>query len=175
MSEQTLFWLFSTIAQTFGAILGVVGMVAIYRFQDIRRLRWDVMAWCESERHSRFGEHVHMQAAEGFISAWRREKKTLNVEAEKGQRNFEKLNAAEDKLVELFRTHERIRWKFISFVMFKLLTILAALALLPFCKDTLFIESFIDTLGLLVITSLVLAGWLGVSLIPSGKLDISES
>jgi len=35
MQIDDLYWFFSTIAQTFGAIVGVVGMLTVFRFQLI--------------------------------------------------------------------------------------------------------------------------------------------
>jgi hypothetical protein len=39
MTETALLYLFSTIAQTYGAILGVMGMLAVYRLQVLREVR----------------------------------------------------------------------------------------------------------------------------------------
>ncbi len=39
MTEDTLCWLFSTIAQTHGAIVGIMGMLTFYRLQNLSRYR----------------------------------------------------------------------------------------------------------------------------------------
>jgi hypothetical protein len=39
MTDTALFYLFSTLAQTYGAILGVMGMLAVYRLQVLRDVR----------------------------------------------------------------------------------------------------------------------------------------
>jgi hypothetical protein len=42
--DTMLFYLFSAIAQTYGAILGVMGMLAVYRLQMLRGVRRDLRA-----------------------------------------------------------------------------------------------------------------------------------
>ena len=39
MNQDTLFWLFSTIAQAYGAIVGIVGLLVVYRLDNQNRLR----------------------------------------------------------------------------------------------------------------------------------------
>lgn len=53
MTADTLYWLYSTIAQTLGAILGVGGMVCVFRLGTLRGGRWRIV-----ERMSQFCFHV---------------------------------------------------------------------------------------------------------------------
>jgi hypothetical protein len=43
MDKETLFWLFSTIAQSYGAIVGIIGLLVIYRLENQSRLRGSIM------------------------------------------------------------------------------------------------------------------------------------
>ena len=35
MTQETLYWLFSTVAQTYGAIVGILGMLVVYKLQHL--------------------------------------------------------------------------------------------------------------------------------------------
>ncbi|MBW1910484.1 MAG: hypothetical protein JRJ11_13250 [Deltaproteobacteria bacterium] len=41
MTEDTLYWLFSTIAQTYGAIAGIIGMLTVYKLQQLSNAKKD--------------------------------------------------------------------------------------------------------------------------------------
>ncbi|NIO20879.1 MAG: hypothetical protein GTN76_09115 [Candidatus Aenigmarchaeota archaeon] len=51
MTEDTLSWLFSTIAQTYGAIVGIMGMLTVYRLQTLSRYREDCRKRAEGSAH----------------------------------------------------------------------------------------------------------------------------
>ena len=44
MDENTLYWLFSTIAQSYGAIIGIIGLLVVYRLETQSRLRESITA-----------------------------------------------------------------------------------------------------------------------------------
>ena len=38
MDKEALYWLFSTIAQSYGAIVGIVGLLVVYQLENKNRL-----------------------------------------------------------------------------------------------------------------------------------------
>lgn len=42
MEERTLYWLFSTIAQAYGAIIGIVGLLVVYQLENLSRRRGSI-------------------------------------------------------------------------------------------------------------------------------------
>ena len=69
MDEDTLYWLFSTIAQTYGAILGVIGMLMVYRLQNLSTIIKERMENSLIQRKQHFGEPSYSQSPEEFFKA----------------------------------------------------------------------------------------------------------
>ena len=58
MTEDTFYWLFSTIAQTYAAIVGIMGMLTVYRLQTLSRYREDCRKRTEGPAHDVFDYEV---------------------------------------------------------------------------------------------------------------------
>ena len=58
MTEDTLYWLFSTIPQTYGAIVGIMGMLTFYRVQSLSRYREGCRKRAEGPAHDDFDYEV---------------------------------------------------------------------------------------------------------------------
>jgi len=58
MTEDILYWLFSTIAQTYGAIVDIMGMLTVYRLQSLSRYREDCRKRAEGPAHDAFDYEV---------------------------------------------------------------------------------------------------------------------
>ena len=43
VNANTLYWLFSTIAQTWGALLGVGGLLVVFKLEALRNARWSII------------------------------------------------------------------------------------------------------------------------------------
>ena len=67
MPTDQVYWLFSTIAQTLAALVGVVGMVIIYKFQTIGNTERSIMNESSNIRMSVFGEKAINQNPSTFI------------------------------------------------------------------------------------------------------------
>ena len=70
MTQETLYWLFSAIAQTLGAVVGIIGMLAIYKFQLISNHIRTLMENSAHLRGSFFGNKHVSQTAEQFVEEW---------------------------------------------------------------------------------------------------------
>ena len=165
MDANDLYWLFSTIAQTLAAIVALVGMVCVYRFQGIHTSKWNILQNSMEVRWSYFTEDSYTQNAEKFLEALSKKKGIGD------QRDLAKLNAVKCGLVELLESQAEIRLKFIIFLLFNLTVILLCISALPFCKDL--VSWGIPTVILTVTTlaeSFVLTGDLCISLIPRRRI-----
>lgn len=60
MNQDTLYWLFSTIAQTYGAIVGIVGLLVVYRLQNERSIRTELRDRNVNRMGNVFGDKAHV-------------------------------------------------------------------------------------------------------------------
>jgi hypothetical protein len=67
ITQQDLYWILSTIAQTLGAIVGIVGMVTVYQFQNIRNSNRDLIQNSFNNRIHVFGIDAIQQDAYRFL------------------------------------------------------------------------------------------------------------
>lgn len=71
MTAETLYWFFSTLAQTLGALVGVVGMLTVFRLQNIYNSINSAMKGSSDLRRSCYGSPYHLsQTTEQFIETW---------------------------------------------------------------------------------------------------------
>ena len=70
MTIDTLHWLFSTIAQTYGAILGVFIMLTIYRLQTLSNDTENCRKRAERAALSMLGTESYGLSPEGLVEKW---------------------------------------------------------------------------------------------------------
>jgi hypothetical protein len=70
MNEDTLYWVFSTIAQTYGAIVGIIGMLTIYRLQNLSNRIEDCRKRIEKNAFTTFGAEARILSPENLATKW---------------------------------------------------------------------------------------------------------
>lgn len=70
MGKEQFFWLFSTIAQTYGALIAVIGMLVVFRFQNISSYISTVHQKHLVIRRGYFGDKAYSQSPDKFIEDW---------------------------------------------------------------------------------------------------------
>jgi len=83
MTEQTLYWLFSTVAQTLGAIVGIIGMLTVYRLQNIPNQKRQIMEDSSSYRQYFFGLAAKSQTPEKSAEDWPKKKRPEEIDTKK--------------------------------------------------------------------------------------------
>ncbi len=162
---EDLRWFFSTIAQTLGAVVGLVGMVCVYRLQGIYSSKWDIMQGSDVSREESFGISAHGQSAVDFIEAW------SNMEKE-GIPHLDRsiLDATAVGLTDLLDMQASIKFRLIAFLIVNLTIIFGFIVALPFCE---FLSAYRDRVifeaVVFVIISLSSTVWLSYALIPPGR------
>jgi len=131
LDKDTLYWLFSTVAQTYGAIVGVIGMLTVYRLQNLSNFIKEAMDNSKDRRLNYFGEAIYGQSPQGFIAAWREHKQTHEV-WNAGDKNF--LDKFSDDLSRGLEQTEKIKMRGIRFLRIHLLIIIFSILALLFSK-----------------------------------------
>jgi hypothetical protein len=72
MTENTLYWLFSTIAQTYGAVLGVFGMLTVYRLQTLSNDTENCRKRAEVPARVVFGVEAYGLSPEDLAEKWQK-------------------------------------------------------------------------------------------------------
>ena len=67
MTQNDLYWFFSTVAQSLGAIVGVVGMLTVFRLQNLENYIKGIMDRSLEIRLMLFGDIIVNQKTEDFI------------------------------------------------------------------------------------------------------------
>ncbi len=70
MTDDALYWLFSTIAQTLGAIVGVIGMLTVYKLQLIANNIRQRMEGSVESRKVYYPDTFFSITPEEFVESW---------------------------------------------------------------------------------------------------------
>jgi hypothetical protein len=130
MTPDALYWLFSTIAQTLGAIVGLIGVFSVYRIQVLRKGQDEIMERTLSARKLFFGLSATGQSQSQFYTRWG------EVAESKKQQNAEQtaiLNRAMDELTLVMLSRDIIVSNFRLFLTITILAIFASVLALPYC------------------------------------------
>jgi len=130
MDKVMLYWLFSTIAQTYGAIVGVIGMLTVYRLQILSNYIKEAMDSTKKRRESHFAEAAYGQDVKEFIEGWNN-RKTSSREFDKNDIKF--LTEASDNLRRTLDQIEKIKVRGINFLLTHLIIIVLSIVALLFC------------------------------------------
>jgi hypothetical protein len=135
MTDQDLYWLFSTIAQTLGSIGGVVGMLTLFRAQNISNT---IMKYYRSSEDARniFGLRFTKNATV-FIEKWGKYKKANPQILDKTDYNYNEakdLDIIKDEIKKLMLRRAGIKSKFVESLIINLIIIFGSIAVIPFSK-----------------------------------------
>jgi len=70
MTAETLYWLFSTVAQTYGAIVGIIGMLTVYKLQIIRNKKTEIIKQTDRQLQYFFDYKRFTMTPEDIVYAW---------------------------------------------------------------------------------------------------------
>ena len=153
MTPEALYWLFSTIAQTLGAIVGLIGVFSVYRIQVLRKGQEDIMERTLPARKVFFGLSAVGQTQTQFYTRWG------EVEEDKKGQNVEPaaiLNRAIDELTLVMLSRDIIISNFRLFLTINLMAIFACVLALPYCNVLIRLSSW-TIVGTLVIFGVCMA------------------
>ena len=153
MTPDALYWLFSTIAQTLGAIVGLIGVFSVYRIQVLRKGQGDIMEKTLPARKVFFGLSAAGQSQAQFYTRWG------EIEEEKKRQNVEPasiLDRAIDELTLVMLSRDIIISNFRLFLTINLMAIFASVLALPYCNVLIRLSSW-TIVGTLVIFGVCMA------------------
>jgi len=161
MTIDTLHWLFSTIAQTYGAILGVFIMLTIYRFQTLSNDTENCRKRAEDSARYFFGTEIYGLSPEGLAEKWEQS-------PEMHKDNFEgQIMKREVGRIEAYHLwSEKIRKWLIAFILVYGIVIVAALLGIWFTselqklKPVIIYRVFVSSLVISVISIILLIWYL---------------
>jgi len=135
MTPVDLYWLFSTIPQTLGAIVGVVGMLTVFDLQNISNTIRD--HYHSSEQYRKYFNLRFTKNAMDFIEVWEKYKKDNPKIVDKNQHHYDhvkELDSIKDAIEELLEQRANIKPKFIDSLIVNLIIIFGSIAIIPFSK-----------------------------------------
>ena len=134
MDSITLYYFFSTFAQTFGAIVGLMGILTVYRLQQLNtRLEkiWEPYVPFIAES---IGSDADGITPFNLPQLWEHAKKRVTQEGGSLEEAHLETNAAVLKTEPLIKTIHTSKDRFILFLILNVSTILLSLLLIPFCE-----------------------------------------
>lgn len=135
MNNDTLYYFFSTIAQTYGAIVGLIGMLTVYRLhrledtisQKYNQVRDDIL--------SSSGKNPDDYKMEELSPLWEETKQGLVPEREGWNQCHYVFRSFILFLDDILPTRSFTKDRFIHFLIVNALIIFLSLILLPFCES----------------------------------------
>jgi hypothetical protein len=134
MVSNTLYYLFSTLAQTFGAIVGLIGILTVYRLQQLNtRLEkiWEPNIPVIAEA---IGGDADGITPFNLPLLWEHTKHRVTQEGGSLDESHLATNAVILKTEPLITSIHTSKDRFIVFLVLNLSTILLSLLLIPFCE-----------------------------------------
>jgi hypothetical protein len=137
ITGEDLYWFFSTLAQTLGAIVGVVGMLTVFRLQNLTTSMQRHLDATHIQRNNIFGgEKAFNQTPEDVINDFTKKYPDFDLTKFKSESSVSILYYGYQQILKLFNTFKKIRYRFLRvFLPFQLLAIFSSLALLPFSRN----------------------------------------
>lgn len=140
MDPNVLYWFFSTIAQTLAVIVAVIGMLIVYRLQNISQCISMIMNNSYEHRLSLFKGRVVTQRAEEFIEDI--ESKNIELEEAENQRrrppfsvqDLRQATTAANEIILLSKERDLVKRTFFIFLIPHLAAILIPIILLPYAN-----------------------------------------
>lgn len=131
VDKDTLYWLFSTVAQTYGAIVGVIGMLTVYRLQNLSNFIKEAMDKSIDRRNYYLGETIYGQDPRWFIEAWHKRKESREIRNPDDKKFLDSLS---DDLSRALDQTEKIKMRGIRFLLAHLFIIIFSILALLFSK-----------------------------------------
>lgn len=174
MATDTLYYFFSSVSQTFGALLGVVGMLTVYRIQALRNYIDDTMRKYDRDIMDVIREDVIPSDLE---EKWTHKKMKRAIPEDQGQwgENYKRIETAVISIKKFNRVIEGTKDRFVWFLISSVLTIFLSLGLLPFTRtlaDTGWDTFFSGLVGILILASLWATVMLGLQLIETKWIEV---
>lgn len=149
LTRDDFYWFFSTIAQTLGAIVGVIGMLTVFRFQNLTNSMQHHLDGTFKQRFQYFGsEKVYNQTPEVFINDFEDKFPDIDTTRKKlkDASSFSDMYNAYRQISSLSKTYKKIRNRFFfTFLIPQLIVIFFSIESLILSKnfaDTITIWSF---------------------------------
>jgi len=131
MNADTLYWLFSTIAQTYGAIVGIIGMLTIYRLQTLSNQMENCRKNAEESVKISVGLNMSLLDAENLVKAWiNKPQDQIRKIKESSLDRFNIINREVEKINKCIKQRNDIRHDFKSFIFSHVSMIILAIILL---------------------------------------------
>ena len=145
MDSEALKWLFSSIAQTYGALVGILGMLVVYKLQLIANMIREIRQKYMGAIYHFFGLESYVITDRQLVKSWKSIAKDQEVTPEK--------NTMDDfaKTIEpLLHKSNEIRSEFTRFLVPHLALILTSIILL-LITDQIATLDFGIVIGLLIV------------------------
>lgn len=129
MDNTKLFYLFSTIAQTYGAILGFIGMLVVFRIDQLHRFREICKDRAEEPANKCFCKlgckmDTKRLTADGLLDIWNKIKKDKKEQLKQLRQNHKELYDKVDNEVSGIKRYVKwsklIKWLFGIFLIYHL-------------------------------------------------------
>ena len=161
MKVDDLYWLFSTIAQTLGALVAVIGMLSIFKFQNLASYMNELV-----RRGDTYLSGGIAQIPESIIKELKKRSNYSDVQDEQHQNVLARLMS---ELELSLATRKEIRDRFMKFIIPNLVLIVASIIAIPFSSILLpWSYEIVVSIGIfLICISLVLSIYLCSSLLKS--------
>ena len=165
-NTDMIYWLFSTIAQTIAAIIGLIGMVTVYKIQLIRNSSKEIMDWTLTLRKYVYGIDALRHTPHIFLKAVTRGLKNDHFNGLSKNDRFV-LKAGIERLKQLNNTSKRIKGGFVVFTLTNFFTIFLSLIAIVFAdhisakQDVL----FLTIVALLIFLDFILSAFTCFSLL----------
>ena len=168
-THDDLWWLFSTIPQTYGTLIALFGALAIYRWERLRRMSDE--CWKRAEKPYEELTHENTYSADDLLDKWRRTsseekhqwKHSNNPEV---SHKYIQVNTQVDMIRRYLRWHGKLRMSFAFFLIYHLPFLFIAISGIPYAQELA--GTNIETIGkypevlfrLSLFISAVSIGWL---------------
>lgn len=138
LTGEDLYWFFSTVAQTLGAIVGVIGMLTVYKLQNVTTSMQQLVDVTFNQRSSIFGgEKALNQTPEDVITDFIEKYPTIDMTSNelKSNASLSVVYNAYRRILMSFYRYKKIRFRFFTiFLPPQLSAIFFSLVLLPFSR-----------------------------------------
>ena len=135
MNADTLYYLFSTLAQTYAAIVGLIGMLTVYKLQQLRTDPVKAVTLVEDVfKHSVIESELGTIRDPDYVKKF-----CLNLITNKPSiipdKSAERLDQMVKSIDKIYDVMNGTKDRFIFFLLSNLLIIFLSLILLPFCES----------------------------------------
>ena len=132
MTEETVYWVFSTMAQTYAAILGIIGMLTIYKLQNLYNSKKDAVKQADNPSRKLFSVNVYTKTPEELVEWW--ESGARDIGISHYHNDMEIIDRAIGKIKQINTVKGGIKKSFLFFLYSHLVIISISILFLIFSK-----------------------------------------